>query len=151
MRLVSLWLYRALAVLFLLGVVIEFFFAGVGVFRTQLEATTAGTMLTKSGFERNFHLHLLLGDSLFGLSLLLIVAATLARVGRRDILNTVGLFALLAVQATFAFTGSADLRALHPTLALLVLGAAVHLALHAVRTQQHPALLAEEGQVKLAS
>ena len=151
MRAIVLCLYRGLTALFFAGVVVEFFFAGLGVFRTQHDATTAGTMLTKSTFEHDFNPHLLLGDILFGISLLLIVAALVAGLGRRDVLITVGLFALLAVQATFAFSGPADLRALHPVLALLVLGAAVILPLRAFRPHRGSEPTEESGRVELAS
>lgn len=125
--------YRALAVLFLVGVVAEFFLAGLGVFRTMLAATPAGSALTTVAFDAHFHPHLVLGDLLFGVSLLLLVAALLARLGRPDVLTAGGLFVLLCVQATFAFTGPAAVRALHPTLALAVLGAGVGITLRAFR------------------
>jgi hypothetical protein len=151
MRTTILWLYRGLTVLFFAGVVVEFFFAGLGVFYTQRDATTTGTLLTQSTFEHNFNPHLLLGDILFGISLLLIVAALAAGLGRRAVLIAVGLFGLLAVQATFAFSGPADLRALHPVLALLILGAAVALPLRAFRTHHvgAPPSASARGELEL--
>jgi len=125
--------YRFLAALFLAGVVLEFFLAGLGVFRTQLDATAAGTTLTKTMFDHSFEPHLMLGDILFGVSLLLLVAALLARIGRRGVLTALGLLVLLALQATFAFAGPAGVRALHPVLALLVLGTAASITFRAFR------------------
>ena len=125
--------YRYLAALFLAGVVAEFFLAGLGVFRTMLGATAVGTTLTRAAFDHSFQPHLLLGDLLFGAGLLLLVVALLARLGRREVLTALGLLILLAVQATFAFTGPAAVRALHPLLALLVLGTAAAINVRAFR------------------
>jgi hypothetical protein len=125
--------HRWLAVLFLAAIVVEFFLAGLGVFRTQHEATKAGVTLTKTGFDHNFGPHLVLGDVLFAIGLFLCVAAFAARIGRRAQLTTVALFALLVVQAALAFAGPDTVRALHPVLGLLVLGAAAHIALSARR------------------
>ena len=118
--------YRWVAVLFLAGVVVEFFLAGLGVFRTQHEATKAGSILTKSGFNHSFDPHLVLGDVLFAVGLVLCVAAFAARIGRKARLTSGALFVLLVVQAALAFAGPAAVRALHPVLGLLVLCAAVH-------------------------
>jgi hypothetical protein len=127
--------YRWVAVLFLAGVVAEFFLAGLGVFRTQHEATKAGSVLTKTGFDHNFDPHLVLGDVLFAVGLVLCVTVFAAGVGRRARLTSVALFVLLVVQAALAFAGPAAVRALHPVLGLLVLGAAAHIALSARRGQ----------------
>ena len=56
--------YRYLATLFLVGVIVEFFLAGLGVFRTQAAATKAGTTLTTSAFKHSFESHLVVGDIL---------------------------------------------------------------------------------------
>jgi Family of unknown function (DUF6220) len=127
--------YRYLALLFLLGVIAEFFLAGLGVFRTQHVATKAGTTLTTAAFNHSFDPHLVLGDALLALSLVLCVAAFASRMGRRAQWTAVALFVVLGVQAMLAFAGPAAVRALHPVLGLLVVGAAIQIAMNARRGQ----------------
>ena len=93
-------LYLYVAGLFLVGVVVEFFLAGLAVFGLQSDATDAGTTLTDASFVSRFDPHLILGDIMFGVSLVLILVALAARLDRRAILTTVGLFALMSIQAT---------------------------------------------------
>ena len=121
-------IYRFLAALFLAGVVLEFFLAGLGVFRTQIDATGTAPALNKSTFDHNFHPHLMLGDVLFFVSIILLIVAFVAHIGRGGVLMTAGLLVLLIVQATVAFKGPAEMRALHPVLGLLVLGVAVRIS-----------------------
>ncbi len=141
--------YRALAWLFLAGVVVEFFLAGLGVFHTERDATKAGTNLTKTGFDHLFNSHLVLGDILFAVSLGLVLAAAAGRIGRRGVLTTIGLLLLLTVQATFASAGPPVVRALHPLVGLLILGTAVHIARASRLRNREPAMtgrLGEQGE-----
>jgi Family of unknown function (DUF6220) len=121
--------YRWLAALLLAGVVTEFFLAGLGVFRTQHAATTAGTTLTRASFDHSFGPHVALGDVLALISLALVVVVLVARPARRLLLTTLAALVLIAVQATLADAGPPAVRALHPVLGLLVLGAVAY-ALH---------------------
>jgi hypothetical protein len=124
-------LYLYVAGLFLVGVVVEFFLAGLGVFGLQSDATTAGTTLTDASFVSRFNPHLMFGDILFGVSLVLILVALAARLDRRTILTTVGLFALMSIQATFAFVGTPAVRALHAALGVGIFGAAAYVFVQA--------------------
>ena len=69
--------YRYLASLFLVGVIIEFFLAGLGVFRTQAAATKAGTTLTTAAFNHSFGAHEVVGSALGVVSLALVGCAFL--------------------------------------------------------------------------
>ena len=124
-------LYLYVAGLFLVGVVVEFFLAGLAVFGLQSDATDAGTTLTDASFVSRFDPHLILGDIMFGVSLVLILVALAARLDRRAILTTVGLFALMSIQATFAFAGAPAVRALHAALGVAIFGAAAYIVMQA--------------------
>jgi hypothetical protein len=124
-------LYLYAAGLFLVGVVVEFFLAGLGVFGLQSDATDAGTTLTDASFVQRFDPHLMFGDVLFGVSLILILVALVARLDRRTILMTLGLFVLMSVQATFAFAGVPAVRALHAVLGVAIFGAAAYIFVQA--------------------
>jgi hypothetical protein len=132
-------LYQYVAGLFLVGVVVEFFLAGLGVFGLQSDATDAGTTLTDASFVSRFDPHLMFGDVLFGVSLVLILVAVAARLDRRTILTTVGLFALMSVQATFAFAGTPVVRALHAALGVAIFGAAAYIFVQARALAQRQA------------
>jgi len=120
--------YPYLVLIFLTGLVVEFFLAGLGVFDTQHDATASGTTLTKARFDQYFGPHLVLGDVLFLVSLAVIAATMLGRMSRRTRLVALGVLALLIVQAGLAFAGPAGVRALHPLLALFVLAGTAYLA-----------------------
>ena len=120
--------YPHLVLVFLTGLVVEFFLAGLGVFATQHDATASGTTLTRTRFDQHFGPHLVLGDVLFLLSLTVIAATLLGRMSRRTRLIALGVLALLIVQASLAFAGLTGVRALHPLLALFVLAATAYLA-----------------------
>jgi len=119
--------YPYLVLVFLAGLVVEFFLAGLGVFDTQHDAAT-GTALTKARFDQQFGPHLVLGDLLFLLGVAVVAATLLGRMNRRTRLIAIGVFALLIVQASLAFAGPAGVRALHPLLALFVLAGTACLA-----------------------
>jgi hypothetical protein len=123
--------YRYLASLFLVGVIIEFFLAGLGVFRTQAAATKAGTTLTTAAFNHSFGAHEAVGSALGAVSLALVGCAVAARIGRRGLIVIFGLLLIVLVQAALAYSGPSWVRALHPVLGLVVLGAAGHVAYRA--------------------
>lgn len=115
---------RWLAALFLSGVVVQFFLAGLGVFRTEQEAASAGAGFTKTGFDHAFGPHIVLGDVLGIISIALVAAAMVARPGRRALLATLAVLLLVIIQAAVADAGPLAVRALHPVVGLGVLGAA---------------------------
>lgn len=133
MRSVARTAYRYLALLFLVGVIIEFFLAGLGVFRTQAAATKAGTTLTTAAFNHSFGAHEVVGSALGVVSLVLVGCALAARIGRRGLIVIFGLLLIVLVQSALAYSGPSWVRALHPVLGLVVLGAAGHVAYRAWR------------------
>jgi hypothetical protein len=133
MRTIARTVYPYLAALFVAGVVIQFFLAGVAVFGLQGDLSTAGSALTDASFDQRFGAHLTLGDVLALAPLLLVAVALVARLGRRSILSALGLLAVVWVQATIAFAGPPIVRGLHPVLGLLVLFVGIYVALDAFR------------------
>ena len=71
-----------IVLVFLTGLVAEFFLAVLGVFATPHDAAAIGTTLTKTSFDQQFGPHLVLGDVLLLLSLAVIAAALLGRMSR---------------------------------------------------------------------
>jgi hypothetical protein len=103
--------YRLLITLFVLGVVVQFYLAGAGVFRTHGPG--------KAVDSRAFDPHRALGDVLIILSLLVLLAALAARNGRwRFALALV----VLMVVALFVAHASSWGGALHPLIGLLIFG-----------------------------
>jgi hypothetical protein len=118
-------IYKYLTMAFLGLVVVEFFLAGLGVFNIASDATTTGTTLTASGFDQQFHAHLLLGDVIDLLAFVILGAALAARFDRRRLAIPAVLLVMVVVQAALAFTGPPELEALHPVVGLAILGLAV--------------------------
>lgn len=109
--------HRVVLSVFTLGVIIEFFLAGLGVFRVQHGASDAR-------FDHVFGPHRALGNVLFIIALLVLVAAIVARLGRVRVLISLLLPLLVFVQSILANNGPSWVRALHPVVAVLVLGLA---------------------------
>jgi cytochrome b561 len=105
---------RILAWLILLGAVVQFFLAGLGVFRAEPHGTDK--LFESSTFEP----HRVLGDALVAMSFALLV---LAIVNRERFRLAIVLFVLMLVQYGLAQAGdtAAALAALHPVNGLLVL------------------------------
>ncbi|MGH3048823.1 MAG: DUF6220 domain-containing protein, partial [Gaiellaceae bacterium] len=119
--------YRYLVALFLVGVVAQFFLAGLGVFRTQHQAST-GTAVTDSRFGDDFSAHVTLGHILLIGGGIVFLAAFAGRLGRRRILLTLALPVLVELQSVFANAGPSAFRALHPVNGTLILGISAVLA-----------------------
>jgi hypothetical protein len=111
-------IYGGLAMLFAGLVVLQVFFAGLGIFGAE-----------------SFSLHKSFGNVLHGLSAVLLVLAILGPANRRDIGMAVGLVVLVTIQIGLveARDSAPGLAALHPVLALAVLGLAVHMGVNALR------------------
>jgi len=129
-------LFSWLAGLFVVGALVEFFLAGLGVFETQQVGTKAGSTLTKHAFDNNFGPHIVLGSILVVLTIALVVVALAGRLERRTKLMSLVLFVVIAVQAALADSGPPAVRALHPLLGVLALGTGIHLV---VATRRKPA------------
>jgi hypothetical protein len=119
-------LYRYLIALFALGVVAQFFLAGVGAFRVQ--HNTAHGSLAKKGFEQAFDPHVILGSILLLVGLLAFLTALAARPGRNQVLLVLALPVLVVLQSIFAHAGPPWFRGLHVVVALVILGLAGRLA-----------------------
>ena len=114
--------YVVLAWAFLVGLVVQVFLIGLGLF--------ADSGAVKLHVDFGYILHLF--------PLLIVIAAAVARAGRRRILQAVALAAIVFVVPLLPLF-RADvpvLAALHPVLALLAFGAAVGVAIAATRFTQ---------------
>jgi hypothetical protein len=111
-------IYGVGAILWAVLVVLQVFFAGLGIFGAT-----------------SFDTHKSFGNILHGLSALLLVAAIVGPRTGRDIGMAAGLVVLLTIQiGLVSFRDDAPgLAALHPVLALAAMGLAVHMGIHALR------------------
>jgi predicted transporter len=109
--------HRVVLSVFTLGVIVQFFLAGLGVFRVQHGASDAR-------FDHVFGPHRTLGNVLFIVGLLVLVAAIVARLGRTGVLISLVLPLLVFVQSILANSGPSWVRALHPVVAVLILALA---------------------------
>ena len=115
------WSYRILVTLFAAAVVVEFFLAGLGIFRTMPgEDESVGHEV----FEDKFEPHAGLGSFLIGGSLLLLILILVAWAGPRLIGATFALAVLTVVQMVLGNAGedAPVAGAFHVINALLVLG-----------------------------
>ena len=109
--------HRVLLSVFTLGVIVQFFLAGLGVFRVQDGASS-------SRFDHVFQPHRVLGNVLLIVALLVLVAALVGRLGRGQALLGLVLTLLVFLQSVLANAGPSGVRALHPVVAVLILGLA---------------------------
>lgn len=96
---------------------VEFFLAGLGVFRVEDGASSAG-------FDRVWDPHRTLGNVLLIVGLLVLVAAVVARLGRTLVLVNLTFPLLVLIQSVLANSGPSWVRALHPVVAVLILALA---------------------------
>jgi hypothetical protein len=115
--------YGALAMVFAGLVVLQVFFAGLGIFGAE-----------------SFDTHRSFGNVLHALTAILLLLAVLGPRTTRDIAMAAGLVVLTTIQ--IGLVGAQDdalgVAALHPVLALLVLGLAVHMGAQALRGRRSP-------------
>jgi hypothetical protein len=127
------WLYRILISLFVVGVLVQFFLAGLGIFRGIPEGDET---TTPDFWEDKIDPHAALGHLMFipGAILLLIVIL-IAWTGPRSIGATFGLALLMLLQIILGGAGedAPVLGALHPLNALLILALSSFLAWRAWR------------------
>jgi Family of unknown function (DUF6220) len=109
--------HRVLLSVFTLGVIVQFFLAGLGVFRVQDGASS-------SHFDHVWGPHRTLGNVLFIVGLLVLVAAIVARLGRTRVLLSLVLPLLVFVQSILANNGPSWVRAFHPVVAVIILALA---------------------------
>lgn len=111
--------YMILAWAFVVGVLVQVFFIGLALF----------------GDPDSVELHIGLGYVLHPFPILIVVAAAVARAGRRRILQAVALAAIVFVMPLLPMLrdDAPVVAALHPVLAMLAFGAAVGVAISATR------------------
>ena len=110
-------IHRYLLSIFTLGVIVQFFLAGLGVFRVEGGASD-------SRFDHVFAPHRALGNVLFIVALLVLLAALVARLGRGQALLGLVLALLVFLQSILANDGPSWVRAFHPVVAVLILALA---------------------------
>lgn len=132
MRQGAAWIYRMLVTLFVAAVVVEFFLAGLGIFRAMPGDDES---VPHETFEDKFDAHAGLGWGLFLGSLVLLIVILVAWTGPRSIGATFGLAVLTFVQIILGSAGedAPVAGAFHAIDALLILGLSVFLAARAWR------------------
>ena len=125
--------YRYVVAIFFALVIVQFFLAGLGAFRTQHDAA-AGVTVSDKRFEHNFSAHMTLGFLLSIVGLVVFLAALGGRLGRSRVLLALALPLLVELQSVFANAGPSGFRALHPVNACLILGISGILGHRAWRT-----------------
>jgi hypothetical protein len=126
------WIYRILITLFAVAVVVEFFLAGLGIFRAMPGDNES---VSHDTFDDKFDAHAGIGFLLFLGSLLLLIAILVAWTGARSIGATFGLAVLTLVQTTLGGLGedAPVAGAFHAVNALLIMGLSGFLASRAWR------------------
>jgi hypothetical protein len=114
------WLWLLLAL-----VVLQIGFAGFGAFDVVEKLGTEGTSVDEESVDDSWGLHIGFGYLVLLGSLITVLLALAARVGRQRVLHTLGIFGLVIVQVLLAWFGSEVpiIGALHPINAFLILGA----------------------------
>ncbi|HEX3783040.1 MAG TPA: DUF6220 domain-containing protein [Pseudonocardiaceae bacterium] len=109
------------AMLFGALVIVQIYLAGSGIF-----AATGPVKLASS-----LDPHRVLGNVLAVVALLVLIAAIVARPGRRSLITAIVMFVLTGIEGLVAGWGSTSpyLGALHPVIAVVILGLAVALPL----------------------
>jgi hypothetical protein len=113
--------YGVLALAWAVAVVLQVFFAGLGIFGAS-----------------SFDTHKAFGNALHGFTALLLILAIVGPRTGRDIGMAAGLFILVTIQIGLvsARDDAPGLAALHPVLALAAMGLAVHMGLHVLRARR---------------
>lgn len=126
------WIYRILITLFAVAVVVEFFLAGLGVFRAM---PGDNARVSHEAFSAKFDPHAALGWGLMGGSLLLLIVILVAWAGPRLIGATFVLAVLTVVQMILAGAGdnAPVAGAFHVVNAILILGLSMSLTAWAWR------------------
>ena len=119
--------YRWWAAIVFFAVVVQVGFAGYGAFYVAHKVDKG--VVNESKFEDGFGLHAGFGYLVVLGALVLLLIALAARVGKRRILQTLGLFGLFIVQVLLAWIGFGvpAVGALHPINALAIFAFAGYL------------------------
>jgi len=110
-------IHRYVLSIFTLGVIVQFFLAGLGIFKVTEGASG-------KRFDHVFAPHRALGNVLFVVAVVVLLAALVARLQRSRILLSLALPVLVFLQSVFANNGPSWFRAIHPVNAALILALA---------------------------
>jgi Family of unknown function (DUF6220) len=141
MRRTATLVHRVLVGLWLLGAFLAFFLAGLGLFETTTHSKLESGAV-KVATSSRFDPHRITGDVEILIALLILIAALVARQGRRHVGLSALLFGLMIVQALLAGAGvdnGAFWGGLHPVNGLIMIGLAFALvAMDRVLLARHP-------------
>jgi hypothetical protein len=120
------WLWILLA-----AVVLQIAFAGFGAFDVAHKLSDEGASVDEESFSDSWGPHAALGYLVFLGSLLTLILALVARVGRQRVLHSLGIVGLVVVQILLAWFGFEVpvIGALHPINAFIILGAVATLTM----------------------
>jgi Family of unknown function (DUF6220) len=127
------WLWLLLAL-----VVLQIAFAGFGAFDVAEKVASEGASIDEESVDDSWGLHIGFGYLVLLASLIAVVLALAARVGRQRVLHALGIFGLMIVQILLAWFGSEVpiIGALHPVNAFLILGAVLGLTMRERKGEQ---------------
>jgi hypothetical protein len=117
-------IYRWSLTLMFAAIIVQIGFAGLGVF-DALDKAAAGSV-DEDSFLDSFFPHAVLGQLIVLSSLVLLILALVARVGKQRVLQSLGLLVLFVAQMFLGWTGQelpAVLGLLHPINAVFLLAA----------------------------
>jgi hypothetical protein len=126
-------IYKYLSALFVVAILAQIGAAGYGAFYVSNKLGDEGDVLAHKGFEDGWNTHVGLGWTIAYASIILLILALIARVGRPRIWFALALTLAVVIQVMLAFLGESvpGLGFLHPLNALVVLslaGLVAHLA-----------------------
>ena len=123
-------IFRVWLLLLLAAVVVQIAFAGFGAFDVADKLGSEGASVDEDSFNDSWGLHTGFGYLIFLGSIVNLLLALAARIGRRRVLHALGIVGLLMVQIVLAWIGygAPVVGALHPINAFLILGAVASLA-----------------------
>jgi hypothetical protein len=125
--------YRYVIALFLLALIVQIFFAGLGIFGGVEQIAAGG--LDEDAWEDEIGLHAGFGHILHLVSIVIFLLSLAARIGRNRVLLTLALPLLMTLQI-FLAAGGEDapvIGALHVVNALVILGLTGYLAYNSWR------------------
>ena len=128
-------IYRWWAALLVLGILVQIGAAGYGAFYVAGKLDEKGDVLTHKGFETGWDFHSGWGYVVFLGTVVLLVLALLARIGRPGIWWVLAVPLLTVVQVLLAWTGEEEpiVGIFHPINALVLLGLSGSIAARAWR------------------
>jgi hypothetical protein len=128
--------YKYFSALLVLGVLVQFGFAGYGAFFTSAVLDDKGTTLGHEAFDHAWRFHTDFGYIVVYATVLAFLIALAARVGRPRIWFALALGVAGVIQMFLAYLGEDHAKAgfLHPLNALVILGLAGSIAYRSWRT-----------------